>query len=266
MNMPVTLYIPRDSAALAVGAEAVVQAVQQEAERRGLPVHIVRNGSRGLLWLETMVEVQTPQGRVAYGPVQAQDVPDLFDAQWLQGGIHALCQGLTEEIPYLKNQQRLTFARVGITDPLSLADYEAHGGLAGLRRALAMEPMAIVEEVTESGLRGRGGAAFPTGIKWKTVLTSPADQKYIACNADEGDSGTFSDRLIMEGDPFTLIEGMAIAGLAVGATKGYVYLRSEYPYAVSTLNEAIQALRSAGWLGADIAGSGRAFEDRKSVV
>ena len=256
----VTLYIPRDSAALAVGAEAVVQAVRQEAERRGQTLNIVRNGSRGLLWLEPMVEVQTPQGRVAYGPVQAQDVPALFDAGWLQGGGHALCQGVTEDIPYLKNQQRLTFARVGITDPLSLADYEAHGGLAGLRRALAMEPMAIVEEVTESGLRGRGGAAFPTGIKWKTVLTSPADQKYIACNADEGDSGTFSDRLIMEGDPLTLIEGMAIAGLAVGATRGYIYVRSEYPYAVSTLNDAIRIMREADWLGASIAGSGRAFD------
>ena len=260
MSTAVTLYIPRDSAALAVGAEAVVQAVREEAARRGQDIHIVRNGSRGMLWLETLVEVQTPQGRIAYGPVQAQDVSGLFDAGWLQGGSHALCHGLTEEIPYLKNQQRLTFARVGITDPLSLADYEAHGGLLGLRRALSMEPMAIVEEVTDSGLRGRGGAAFPTGIKWKTVLTSPADQKYIACNADEGDSGTFSDRLIMEGDPFTLIEGMAIAGLAVGASYGYIYVRSEYPYAIATLNEAIQVLRAAGWLGADINGSGHTFD------
>ncbi|WP_397473457.1 formate dehydrogenase beta subunit [Pusillimonas sp.] len=260
MSNTVKIFVPRDSAALAVGANDVVQAIEREASARGQAVHIVRNGSRGLLWLEPMVEVQTPQGRVAYGPVEAQDVPGLFDANWLQGGLHALGHGPTEEIPYLKNQQRLTFARVGITDPLSLSDYQAHGGLAGLKRAASMSPEAIVDEVTESGLRGRGGAAFPTGIKWKTVLTTPAEQKYIACNADEGDSGTFSDRMIMEGDPYTLIEGMTIAGLAVGATYGYIYVRSEYPDAIATLNAAIDNARAAGWLGHDIAGTGRAFD------
>ena len=260
MTKPIKIFIPRDSAALAVGANEVAQAVEREAAARGQSVQIVRNGSRGLLWLEPMVEVQTPEGRAAYGPVQAEDVPGLFDADWLQGASHPLAQGLTDEIPYLKNQQRLTFARVGITDPLSLGDYQAHGGLAGLKRAATMEPAAIVDEVIESGLRGRGGAAFPTGIKWKTVLSTPAEQKYIACNADEGDSGTFSDRMIMEGDPYTLIEGMTIAGLAVGATYGYIYVRSEYPDAIATLNSAIQNARAAGWLGHDIAGTGRAFD------
>jgi len=260
MTDAITVFVPRDSAALAVGANDVARAIEREAAARGLALAIVRNGSRGLLWLETLVEVQTPAGRVAYGPVQAGDVPGLFDADWLRGGDHPLCQGLTEAIPYLKNQQRLTFARVGIIDPLSLADYQAHGGFAGLKKALAMQPAAIVDEVTESGLRGRGGAAFPTGIKWKTVLTTPADQKYIACNADEGDSGTFSDRMLMEGDPYTLIEGMAIAGMAVGATCGYIYVRSEYPYAIATLNSAIQKARQGGWLGDDIQGSGRAFD------
>lgn len=260
MTDTIKIFIPRDSAALAVGAAEVVQAVQQEAAARGQSVKIVRNGSRGLLWLEPLVEVQTAQGRVAYGPVQPEDVPGLFQAGWLQGAAHPLAHGLTEEIPYLKNQQRLTFARVGITDPLSLSDYQAHGGLAGLKRAASMAPADIVDEVTESGLRGRGGAAFPTGIKWKTVLTTPAQQKYIACNADEGDSGTFSDRMIMEGDPYTLIEGMTIAGLAVGATYGYIYVRSEYPDAIATLNSAIDNARAAGWLGHDIAGTGRAFD------
>jgi len=260
MSEIIKLFVPRDSAALAVGANEVAKAIQIEASARGNSVQIVRNGSRGLLWLEPMVEVQTPQGRVAYGPVQPEDVPGLFDADWLQGGAHALKHGLTEEIPYLKNQQRLTFARVGITDPLSLSDYQAHGGLAGLKRAASMTPEEIVNEVTESGLRGRGGAAFPTGIKWRTVLATPADQKYIACNADEGDSGTFSDRMIMEGDPYTLIEGMTIAGLAVGATYGYIYVRSEYPDAIATLNAAIENARAAGWLGHDIAGTGRAFD------
>jgi formate dehydrogenase iron-sulfur subunit len=257
---PITVYVPRDAAALAVGADEVVRAIEAEAARRGQAVRIVRNGSRGLLWLEPLVEIATPAGRVAYGPVQAEDVAALFDAGWLQGGAHALAHGLTEEIPYLKRQERLTFARVGIIDPLDQDDYAAHGGLQGLRRALDMAPAQIVEEVQASGLRGRGGAAFPTGIKWKTVLTTPAEQKYIVCNADEGDSGTFADRLLMEGDPYVLIEGMAIAGLAVGATLGYIYVRSEYPHAIAALEAAIVRARAAGWLGADILGSGRAFD------
>ncbi|WP_026638610.1 formate dehydrogenase beta subunit [Bordetella petrii] len=260
MSTPVTVYLPRDAAALAMDADAVALAIAQEAARRGLAVNLVRNGSRGLLWLEPLAEVATPAGRIAYGPVQPEDVPGLFDAGWLQGGAHPLCHGPTQEIGYLKNQQRLTFARAGITDPLSLQDYAAHEGLQGVRRALSLSPQQIVDEITESGLRGRGGAAFPTGIKWKTVLGTPSDQKYIVCNADEGDSGTFSDRLIMEGDPYVLIEGMIIAGLAVGATYGYIYVRSEYPHAIATLNAAIERARAAGWLGSDIQGSGRGFD------
>jgi formate dehydrogenase iron-sulfur subunit len=260
MNVPVLLYVPRDAAALAVDADAVAEAIGREARRRGVDVAIVRNGSRGLLWLEPLVEVATPQGRVAYGPVRPEDVPGLFDAGWLQGGAHALGHGPTDEIPYLKHQERLTFARVGVTDPLSLDDYAAHGGLEGLRRALAMTPAQIVDEVLASGLRGRGGAAFPTGIKWKTALGAAAARKYVVCNADEGDSGTFADRLLMEGDPYVLIEGMTIAGLAVGATQGYIYVRSEYPHAIAALEEAIARARAAGWLGGNVHGSGRRFE------
>jgi formate dehydrogenase iron-sulfur subunit len=255
----ITVYVPRDSSALGLGAERVANAIQVEAAKRGAGIKLVRNGSRGLYWLEPLVEVATPGGRVAYGPVQPGDVPGLFDAGFLEGKAHPLCLGPTEEIPYLKNQERLTFARVGITDPVSLDDYLAHDGYRGLRNALALEPAAIVEEVTASGLRGRGGAAFPTGIKWKTVLNTPAEQKYIVCNADEGDSGTFSDRMIMEGDPFVLIEGMTIAGLAVGATQGYIYLRVEYPHADVALNQAIAAALEAGYLGDDILGSGKRF-------
>jgi formate dehydrogenase iron-sulfur subunit len=259
VSAPIEIYVPRDAAALAVDADAVAQAIEREAAKRGIAMTLVRNGSRGLLWLEPLVEIATSQGRAAYGPARPEDVPGLFDA-WLAGGSHPLGHGLTEEIPYLKHQERLTFARVGITDPLSLADYEAHGGLRGLRRALTMTPEQIVDEVTTSGLRGRGGAAFPTGIKWKTVLGSPAPQKYVVCNADEGDSGTFADRLLMEGDPYSLIEGMTIAGLAVGATHGYIYVRSEYPHAIAALDEAIGRARAAGWLGADIHGSGKHFD------
>jgi formate dehydrogenase iron-sulfur subunit len=256
----VRVYVPRDSAALAVGADAVAQAMQTQAQARGLSIELVRNGSRGLLWLETLVEVQTRAGRVAYGPVEASDVPALFESGLLEGKPHPLCQGLTEQIPYLAQQERLTFVRMGVTDPLSLADYAAHGGWAGLQKALTLSGAEVVDAVTQSGLRGRGGAAFPTGIKWKTVLNTTAAQKYVVCNADEGDSGTFSDRMVMEGDPFMLIEGMAIAGLAVGATQGYIYVRSEYPHAIRTLTDAIVRARAAGYLGPNVCNSGRAFE------
>jgi formate dehydrogenase iron-sulfur subunit len=255
----VTVYVPRDSAALAVGADEVAAALQAECTRRGVALNLVRNGSRGLFWLEPLVEVATANGRIAYGPITPEDVPALLDAGLLAGGPHALCHGLTEQIPYLAKQERLTFARMGITDPISIADYEAHEGYAGLRAALALKPEAIVQQVLDSGLRGRGGAAFPTGIKWKTVAAAQAAQKYIVCNADEGDSGTFSDRMTMEGDPFMLIEGMTIAALATGATLGYVYIRSEYPDAVATMNEAVVRATAAGFLGDDILGSGRAF-------
>ncbi|HEY7269339.1 MAG TPA: NADH-quinone oxidoreductase subunit NuoF [Dehalococcoidia bacterium] len=253
------VFVPRDASALSVGAEEVARAMQREAASRGADVTIVRNGSRGILWLEPLVEVETPDGRVAYGKVSAEAVPSLFDAGFLEGKQHALYQGLTEDIPYLKDQERLTFARCGVIDPLSVDDYIAHGGFAGLRKAVAMEPAAVVEEVVNSGLRGRGGAGFPTGIKWRTVLQERADQKYIVCNADEGDSGTFADRMLMEGDPFSLIEGMTIAGIAVGASFGYVYIRSEYPHAFRAMNDAIRIAREAGYLGADILGSGKAF-------
>jgi len=258
--MSATVFVPRDSAALAVGAEAVAGAIAAEAQRRGEPVRLVRNGSRGLLWLEPLVEVETAAGRTAYGAVAPEQVAGLFDAGFLVGGKHPSCLGLTEEIVYLKRQERVTFARCGVIDPIAVADYERLGGYAGLARAIDLTPEAIVAQLTESGLRGRGGAAFPTGVKWKTVLGATAAQKYVVCNADEGDSGTFADRMLMEGDPHALIEGMLIAGLAVGATQGYVYLRSEYPQAKRVLEEAIAAARAAGYLGADVGGTGRRFE------
>lgn len=254
------VYVPRDAGALSLGAEAVAHAIENGATGRKLKVRIVRNGSRGLYWLEPMVEVETGLGRIAYGPVTMHDVPSLFAADFLHGGHHALHLGPPEAIPYLAKQQRLTCARLGITDPVSVADYVTHDGFKGLRRALTMKPADIVQMVTDSGLRGRGGAAFPTGIKWKTVLDQPTSQKYITCNADEGDSGTFADRMLMEGDPFVVIEGMTIAGLAVGATQGYIYLRIEYPHAHRALNEAIAAARAGNYLGANILGSGKRFD------
>jgi formate dehydrogenase iron-sulfur subunit len=255
----VKMYVPRDSSALSLGADRTAKAIMAEAQKRGIEIELVRNGSRGLFWLEPLVEVVTDKGRVAYAPVQPKDVSGLFDADFLHGGAHPLNLGLTEELAWLKKQQRLTFARAGIIDPVSLEDYLAHDGYKGLDNALKMSGAEIVKSVTDSGLRGRGGAAFPTGIKWNTVLNAPAKQKYIVCNADEGDSGTYSDRMIMEDDPFVLIEGMTIAGIAVGATQGYIYLRSEYPHALKTLNEAIAKAEKAGYLGAKIWGSSHTF-------
>jgi formate dehydrogenase iron-sulfur subunit len=239
------VFVPLDSVAVALGADRLAEAIAAEASRQGVSVEVVRNGSRGMVWLEPLVEVVTDAGRVGFGPMTLADVPGLFGNL----SAHPKALGLVEELPWMKGQTRLTFARVGLIDPLSLEDYVAHGGLVGLERAVAMTKAQIVAEVTESGLRGRGGAGFPTGIKWKTVSEAPGEQKYIVCNADEGDSATFADRMLMEGDPFTLIEGMAIAGLACGATKGYVYIRSEYPVAIRVMDAAVKIAREAKVLG-----------------
>jgi len=254
------LFIPQDVAALAVGANKVAAKIAAEARARGLSIEIIRTGSRGMLFLEPLIEVETAEGRIAYGPVAAADVVSLFDAGLVTGGAHPLRIGKPEDHPYLARQTRLTFARCGIIDPLSLADYAVHDGWKGLKQAIAIGPQAIVAEVTKSGLRGRGGAGFPTGIKWKTVADTHADRKYVVCNFDEGDSGTFADRMIVEGDPFALIEGMTICGIGVGATKGYVYCRSEYPHAGRIFSEALRVARAAGYLGGNILGSGHAFE------
>ena len=258
--MSAVVYVPRDAAALSVGAERVAATISREAASRGIDLTLKRNGTRGMCWLEPLVEVVVGSERYAYGPVSERDVPELFAADFLHNGEHRLRLGRVDEIPYFASQQRLTFERVGVIEPTSFEDYVKHGGYEGLRNAIRMQPQEIVQAVTDSGLRGRGGAAFPTGIKWKTALEAPAPQKYVTCNADEGDSGTFADRMLMEGDPFSLIEGMTIAALAVGATQGYIYLRVEYPHAERTLAEAIQSAYKAGYLGADVAGSGRRFD------
>jgi formate dehydrogenase iron-sulfur subunit len=255
-----TLYLPCDSLARAVGADEVAVALAAQARERNLPLDLQRTSSRGLYWLEPLLEMDSPQGRIGFGPLTAADVPSVLDA--LQGELsaHPLALGLVEELSYLKSQQRLLFARAGITRPLSLEDYRAHGGFEGLTQAIALGGEQTATAVFDSGLRGRGGAAFPAGIKWRTVRATQATQKYIVCNADEGDSGTFADRMLMEGDPFLLIEGMAIAGITVGASYGYIYVRSEYPQAVATLREALDIARTAGYLGANVGGSGLAFD------
>lgn len=255
MNKPVTVYVPRETAAVSMGAHEVA------AKLAALDnVNVIRNGSWGLSWLEPLIEVDIDGKRIGYGPVLPENVDELIEAGLLEGADHALKLGPVTDIPYLKNQVRWTFRRCGLIDPLSVDDYVTHGGFAGLRKALQAGPAPTLEQVRKSGLRGRGGAGFPTGIKWQTVADTEAPQKYIACNADEGDSGTFSDRILMESDPFTLIEGMIIAGFAVGASKGYVYLRSEYPLTRRVFMKALNTAREAGWLGDNIDDSGFSFD------
>jgi formate dehydrogenase iron-sulfur subunit len=258
--MTTTVYVPCDSGARSLGADRVARAIAAEADARSIDLDLQRTGSRGLYWLEPLVEVATAGGRVAYGPVAPSDVIELFDSDFLHGQKHRLALGRPEEIAYLKNQERLTFGRLGVINPASIDDYINHGGYRGLERALALSPEQIVEEITSSGLRGRGGAGFPAGIKWRTTWQTSAPQKYVVCNADEGDSGTFADRMIMEGDPFVLLEGMTIAAITVGATQGYIYLRSEYPDCLRALETAMAEATARGYLGENIRGGGRSFQ------
>lgn len=215
--------ISDDALAIACGADALADAF----ERAGCTVE--RVSSWGMHWLEPLVEIDG----LGFGPASPGDVEAIL------AGTSPKAIGAIADCPFIASQQRLTFARAGRTRPLSLEDYAATGGWAGLARARAMAPAEVVAEVIRSGLRGRGGAGFPAGIKWQTVAAAPGDPRYVVCNADEGDSGTFADRMILEGDPFAVLEGMAIAAHAVGAQQGYIYVRSEYPHAIAKLNAAI---------------------------
>ena len=218
------IFVPKDAAALALGADAVAKALAPHAT-------IVRTGSRGMFWLEPMIEVETDTGRIAYGPVSAADVPGLLAAGLLTGREHATRLGRPEEIPFLARQERLTFARCGVIDPLSLDDYREHGGLEGLEKARAMGRAETTDTGLKSGLRGRGGAGF---------------RGFLAA-----DIGTRAHPLLdVEGWAQKAGRaGMAIAGFAVGATKGYVYTRSEYPHAIATFDAALAIARAAGLLG-----------------
>ncbi len=231
------VFVPQDAAARAVGADLVATALAAAAARLGIDLALVRTGSRGMVWLEPLVEVEVAGVRRGFGPAAPEDAAAILD------GTSPKALGPVADLPWMRGQLRLTFARVGVTDPLSLADYAAHGGWRGLAAARAMDPAAVVAAVKASGLRGRGGAGFPAGIKWDTVRTAPGPLKSVVCNADEGDSGTFADRMLMEGDPFCLIEGMAIAAHAVGAQTGYIYIRSEYPDAIRVMEAAVSAAR-----------------------
>ena len=228
MTEPLRLFLPFDSTAAALGADDVAEALVETAKKRGQLISLVRTGSRGMHWLEPLLEVERDGVRVGYGPLEPDDAGGVLDAL-----ISDLpCEkklGPVEAIPFFAQQSRLIFARCGKTNPVSLDDYKANGGYAALPKAGAMEGALICDQIMESGLRGRGGAGFPAGIKWKTVAETKATQKYIVVNADEGDSGTFADRMIMEGDPFLLIEGMIIAGNGCRRYKGFYLLTFGVP-------------------------------------
>jgi formate dehydrogenase iron-sulfur subunit len=245
--------VSHDAASIAVGGLAVARALRE------VDAQVLRTGSRGLFWIEPLIEIETPSGWQAFGQVSAADVPSILESV-RRGSPHALALGDIEEHPFLKRQTRLTFARCGTVDPVSLDDYANNGGLKGLKHAIEIGPEKIREEIAASGLRGRGGAGFPAGIKWNSAALATGTQKYVVCNADEGDSGTYADRMLMEGDPFLLIEGMVIAGVAIGATKGYVYIRSEYPHAVAAMRHAVEVGREHGLLGESVLGSRHAFD------
>jgi formate dehydrogenase iron-sulfur subunit len=246
--------LPKDAAALALGADRVADALRQSAAKNGIDLQLTRTGSRGLFWLEPMLEIETDEGWRAFGPLAPEDADAIF------GGTSAKALDNIDDHPWLKRQTRLIFARCGQIDPASLEDYRKARGLAGLKRAIEIGPAAILEEITKSGLRGRGGAGFPAGIKWKGAAEAKADRKYIVCNADEGDSGTYADRMLMEGDPFLLIEGMTIAAIASGSAYGYIYIRSEYPHAIAAFQKAIEVARAEGLLGPSVLGSQYAFD------
>lgn len=250
-------FVAKDSSAVSIGAEQTADAL-----RRAAPdAEIVRTGSRGLYWLEPLVEVELNDRRVGFGPIEANEAQEVVEAlNNDQFESHPRFVGRIDRLLREQGQQRLTFARCGVIAPTDYDAFVNHGGSAGLRTALTQLGQKTIDAVKESGLRGRGGAGFPAGIKWQTVHDTPGAEKFVVCNADEGDSGTYADRMLMEGDPFTLLEGMTIAGIATGATQGYIYLRSEYPDALRTLTEAIDVARQRGMLGHDVLGSGKTFD------
>ncbi len=237
MSMALRLYLSNDTSARAAGAGLLADSWSERPE-----VQLIRTSSRGAFFLEPMVERDSPDGRLAWFNVTPDDLRSIV------AGIGGTS---VRSIPFLTQQVRFTFANFGETEPLALDEYQARGGLQGLEMALRATPDAIVEELRVSQLRGRGGAAFPVWNKWKVAQQAKADEKYVVANADEGDAGTYCDRMILEGDPFRLLEGMLICARAIGANRGYVYCRQEYPAAAATLRAAIHKADEAELLELD---------------
>jgi len=257
----------------AMGRPAVTAAFRDELKERGLSdkVHVVETGCHGFCEQGPIVTIEPKD--IYYPRVQPADVAEIIDTSIVGDGVvermlyrdPATGEALrrTHDIPFYKEQTRLVLTLNGVIDPFSIDDYLAQGGYAALARVLGdADPEGVVETIVESGLRGRGGAGFPTGTKWRFTRGAPGDVKYLVCNADEGDPGAFMDRSVLEGNPHVVLEGMAIAAFAIGAHEGFVYVRAEYPFAVERLGHAIEAARERGILGATMLGSDFAFDVR----
>ena len=269
---PVRIRVCAGTGCLAGGSQAVYDAFVVEAERHGLKDGVdFAAGTTGCHgFCENGPIVQIDPENIFYQHVTPDDVPEIF-AKTIVGGepVQRLlyrdaatkqrCRS-EEEIPFYAHQQRIVLQRTGHIDPTDINDYIREGGYAGLAKALSMGPKAVVGEVMASGLRGRGGGGFPTGTKWESARIVEAEKKYVVANGDEGDPGAFMNRSLMEGDPHSVIEGMIIGAWAVGATSGHIYVREEYPLAVSNLRRAIEEAQRLGLLGTDILGSGFSFD------
>ncbi len=244
---------------VSAGAEKVADNFEKEIKKENLDFKLIRVGDRGL-FRDVLVDVIIDSDRTTYEFVKPEDVKEIVKSH-LKGKkpVEKLLAGKDYKT-FFENQERIVLKNCGEIDPEDISEYIKTKGYNALKKAFEMGPEKVITEMKESGLRGRGGAGFPTGLKWQFAHDSEADEKYIVCNADEGDPGAFMDRSILEGDPHAVIEGMVIGAYAIGATQGYIYCRAEYPLAVKRLNLAMKEARKKGYLGKNILNSGFDFD------
>ncbi|GAI14344.1 unnamed protein product, partial [marine sediment metagenome] len=255
----------------AAGALATLEALEKELSRRSIEVKVIQVGCMGLCYAEPLVTISKPDSlRIVYHNLTPELVPRLIEGYIMSDDpclelALGILEGGEEESPYIpellrfEHELRLVLRRCGYIDPKSINHYIANGGYSGLEKALKLQPEEIIEEIKGSGLRGRGGAGFPTGRKWESCRNAKGEPKYVVCNADEGDPGAFMDRVVLESDPQQVIEGMIIAGYAISAKQGYVYVRAEYPLAIECVQTALNQAKEMGFLGDNILGSGFSF-------
>ncbi|GAB4173338.1 MAG: NADH-quinone oxidoreductase subunit NuoF [Calditrichia bacterium] len=261
------LIVGYGSCGIAAGAKKVYEALESYITEKNVPIELDKTGCIGMCYREPLIEFRTKDQEkgVIYGdvtPDMAIQLLETFvaDQPLPDTNVVKAEDKPAEEEGFYKNQIRIVLRNAGIIDPEKIDDYKDKDGFQGLERALSMSPEQVIEEVKQSGLRGRGGAGFPTGLKWQFARGSKGDEKYVICNADEGDPGAFMDRSVLEGDPFSVIEGMTIAAYAIGANKGVIYVRAEYPLAIKRLQIALEQARKAGYLGDNILNSGFSFD------
>ena len=266
------IFIGTATCGRAAGADTVLEAINAALERHKIKANITQVGCLGLCYAEPLVDIIKPgRPRIHYGNLTPELAAQLVEEYLVNDNPHPdLALGTTGngrlpdipdlyELPVLKPQVRIALRNCGLIDPENINHYIARGGYRGLTRALEMTPEAVISEVQESGLRGRGGAGFPTGMKWGFCRKAQGEPKYIICNADEGDPGAFMDRSLLEGDPHAVLEGILIGAYAIGANEGYIYIRAEYPLAIERLQLALRQMAEYGLLGDNILGSGFSF-------